>query len=260
MLRTVTATRYLTPLREGGSVPAIMEADDDGMYVVKFRGAGQGVKALIAEIVAGELARAAGLSVPELVLIELDPALARAEPDSEIRALIAASAGTNLALDYLPGSITFDPLVPPAPDADTASAIVAFDALVTNVDRTARNPNLLCWHRALWLIDHGAALGFHHAFSGYLERSRTRFAHIRDHVLLRWAGALPAAWEALRARLGPDAIAAAVAAIPEPWLTGEPQFPDPAAHRAAYIEYLHERVRAAPAFIEEAMRARAAIV
>lgn len=260
MLRTVTATRYVTPLREGGSLPAVMEADDDGLYVVKFRGAGQGPKALIAELVAGELARAAGLSVPELVLIELDPALARAEPDSEIRALLAASAGTNLALDYLPGAITFDPLAPPIPTPDTASAIVAFDALVTNVDRTARNPNLLCWHRALWLIDHGAAMGFHHAWDGYLERSRTPFAHIRHHVLLRWARAIPDAWARMHARLGPDVIAAVIAAIPEAWLGGEALFPDAAAHRAAYGAYLHERIRAASVFIEEAVRARAAIV
>lgn len=260
MLRTVTATRYVTPLREGGSLPAVMEADDDGLYVVKFRGAGQGPKALIAEIIAGELARAAGLSVPELVLIEIDPALARAEPDGEIRALLAASAGINLALDYLPGSITFDTLAPPVPDAATASAIVAFDALVTNVDRTARNPNLLCWHRALWLIDHGAAFGFHHTWDNYLERSRTPFAHIGQHVLLRWARALPQAWEALSARLGADVIEAVVAAIPEAWLGNESRFPDAAAHRAAYCEYLHERMRAAPVFIEEAVRARAAFV
>ena len=260
MLRTITATRYVTPLREGGSLPAIMEADDDGMYVVKFRGAGQGPKALIAEIVAGELARAAGLSMPELVLAEIDPALARAEPDSEIRALLAASAGTNLALDYLPGAITFDPLARPVPDPATASAIVAFDALVTNVDRTARNPNLLCWHGALWLIDHGAAMGFHHAWDGYLERSRTPFAHIRHHVLLRWAQGIPEAWEAMRARLGPGVIAGAVAAIPEGWLGGEALFPDIEAHRAAYVAYLDERMRAAPVFIEEAVRARAEIV
>jgi hypothetical protein len=260
MLRTITATRYVTPLREGGSLPAVMEADDDGLYVVKFRGAGQGRKALIAELVAGELARAAGLTVPDLVLIEVDPALARAEPDSEIRALLAASAGINLALDYLPGAITFDPLALPWPDAATASAIVAFDAFVTNVDRTARNPNLLCWHRALWLIDHGAALGFHHAWDGYLARSRTPFTHVRQHVLLRWADAMPAAWEALRARLGDDVIAGVIAAIPEGWLGDEALFADAAAHRAAYRTYLHERIQAAPMFIEEAVRARAAIV
>lgn len=259
MLRTITATRYVTPLREGGSLPAIVEADDDGLYVVKFRGAGQGIKALIAELVAGELARTAGLIVPELVLAEIDPALGRMEADSEIRALLTASAGTNLALDYLPGSITFDPLVGPAPDAATASAIVAFDAFVTNVDRTVKNPNLLCWHGQLWLIDHGAALGFHHTWSDYRERSRTPFAFIKHHLLLRWASALPAAWAALAERITPAAITSAVHAIPESWLGGEP-FADADAHRDAYVTYLHERLQAAPAFIEEAVRARAEIV
>lgn len=259
MLRTIHATRYVTPLREGGSLPAVVEADDDGMYVVKFRGAGQGIKALIAELVAGELARTAGLVVPELVLAEVDPALGRMEADSEIRALITASAGTNLALDYLPGAITFDPLARPVPDAATASAIVAFDAFVTNVDRTAKNPNMLCWHGQIWLIDHGAAFGFHHAWSDYRERSRTPFAFIRQHVLLPWAKDIPAAWAALAERFTPDVIERTIATIPESWLGGEP-FADVAAHRDAYVTYLRERLQAAPAFIEEAVRARAAIV
>src|SRR5256884_6655314 len=163
-MRTVGATRYVTPLHEGGSLPAIVEADDDGMYVLKFRGAGQGPKALIAELVAGELARAAGLPVPELVFVELDPDLARTEPDPEIQDLIRASAGLNLALDYLPGSVTFDPVAEKiAPDL--ASRIVWFDAYVTNVDRTARNTNMLIWHRKLRLIDHGAAVYFHHSWT-----------------------------------------------------------------------------------------------
>jgi len=162
-LRTLKATRYVTPLREGGSLPAIIEADDDGMYVLKFRGAGQGPKALIAELVAGEIARAAGLPVPEIVLVELDPELARTEPDPEIQHLIKSSAGLNLALDYLPGAVMFDPVVE-KPDAELASSIVWFDAYVTNVDRTPRNVNMLLWHRRLWLIDHGAALYFHHTW------------------------------------------------------------------------------------------------
>src|SRR3954467_12952319 len=157
--RTVCATRYVTPLREGGSLPAIIEADDSGLYVLKFRGAGQGAQALVAELLAGEIARAAGLAVPEIVFVELDPELARTEPDPEIQALIRASAGLNLALDYLPGAVTFDP-VAEQPDADLASAVVWFDAYVTNVDRTSRNTNMLIWHRRLWLIDHGAALYF----------------------------------------------------------------------------------------------------
>src|SRR5215510_11563425 len=165
-MRTVNASRYVTPLREGGSLPAIIEADDEGMYVLKFRGAGQGTKALIAELVAGEIARAIGLPVPEIVFVDLDPELARTEPDPEIQDLIRASAGLNLALDYLPGAMTFDP-VADQPAAEIASAIVWFDAYVTNVDRTPRNTNMLMWHRRLWLIDHGATLYFHHAWSNY---------------------------------------------------------------------------------------------
>src|SRR3954449_9532 len=188
-LKTIRVTRYVTPLREGGSLPAIVEADDDGLYVLKFRGAGQGPKALIAELVAGELARSLELPVPEIVYVELDAALARTEPDPEIQDLIRASAGLNLALDYLPGSITFDPLVDrPAPEL--ASRVVWFDAYTTNVDRTPRNTNILVWHKNLWLIDHGAALYFHHDWANYLERSRSPFAQIKDHVLLPFAAAL----------------------------------------------------------------------
>src|SRR5882762_2437423 len=167
-LRTVKATRYVTPLREGGSLPAIIEADDEGMYVLKFRGAGQGPKALIAELMAGELARVAGLPVPELVFVELDPDLARTEPDPEIQDLIRASAGLNLALDYLPGSVMYDPVAEKL-DVELASMIVWFDAFVTNVDRTPRNTNMLMWHRQLQLIDHGAALYFHHSWDQYME-------------------------------------------------------------------------------------------
>ena len=173
-MRTVEATRYLTPLREGGSLPAIVEADDDGLYVLKFRGAGQGPKALIAELVAGEIGRALGLPVPEIVLMQLDPELARTEPDPEIQDLIRASGGLNLALDYLPGSLAFDPLTMPV-DSTLASAIVWFDALVGNVDRTVRNVNMLWWHRRLWLIDHGAALVFQHQWDGFLERATRPF-------------------------------------------------------------------------------------
>jgi hypothetical protein len=210
-LRTVAVTRYVTPLREGGSVPAIVEADDDGMYVLKFRGAGQGPKALIAELLAGEIGRAADLPVPEIVLIQLDPDLARTEPDPEIQDLIRASGGLNVALDYLPGAVTFDP-VTHKPAAALASAIVWFDAFVTNVDRTARNTNMLMWHRQLHLIDHGAALYFHHAWADdYLERSRDPFPRIRDHVLLPFAGALAEAHESMLERLTPQVIRSLVA-------------------------------------------------
>src|SRR5262245_45616006 len=191
-LRTIAATRYVTPLREGGSLPAVVEADDDGLYVLKFRGAGQGRKALIAELVAGELARTLGLPVPEIVFVQLDTELARTEPDPEIQDLNRASPGLNLALDYLPGAVAFDPLVH-RPDADLASRIVWFDAYVTNVDRTPRNVNLLMWHRRLWLIDHGAALIFHHQWDGYLERSGSAFPLIKDHVLIDVASDIAAA-------------------------------------------------------------------
>ncbi|MCP3136185.1 HipA family kinase [Pyxidicoccus xibeiensis] len=261
MLRTITATRYVTPLREGGSLPAIIEADDAGLYVLKFRGAGQGAKALIAELISGELARAAGLRVPEVVLVDLDPALGRNEPDSEIRELLKASAGLNLALDYLPGSVTFDPVAGPFPDAAMASAIVGFDAFITNVDRTPKNPNMLSWHRDLWLIDHGASLYFHHSWEDWEARSQGRFAPIKDHVLLPWASALPEAEGLLRARLTPQVVERTVAAIPESWLVGaESPFPTPDAHRAAYVTWLTRRVEALPAFLEEAARARAQLV
>jgi hypothetical protein len=255
-LRTVDATRYVTPLREGGSLPALVEADDDGLYVLKFRGAGQGPKALIAELVAGEIARAVGLAVPEIVLVELDPDLARTEPDAEIQDLIRASAGLNLALDYLPGSVAFDPLVHP-PDVETASAIVWFDAFVTNVDRTPRNTNLLVWHRRPWLIDHGAALIFHHQWGDPAQQSRTPFAPIRDHVLLPWARAIDAADARLAPLLTPGVLDDIVGAIPESWLEGEPAFATPAAHRAAYRAWLDGRLEARPIFVEEARRAAA---
>jgi hypothetical protein len=261
-MRTIHATRYVTPLREGGSVPAIVEAEDSGLYVLKFRGAGQGIKALVAEIVSGELARALGLRVPELVLLELDPALGRAEPDEEIRDLIKASGGINLGMDYLPGSITFDPTVGPAPRAAEASAIVCFDAYVTNVDRTPKNPNMLSWHKALWLIDHGASLYFHHAWDDYLERSQSRFPAVKDHVLLPWASELPGAEAALRERVTADVIQRVVACVPDAWLgpAVEPRFATVTEHREAYASYLRKRLEAAPAFIEEAQRARAQLV
>ena len=254
-LRTVAATRYVTPLREGGSLPAIIEADDQGMYVLKFRGAGQGQKALIAELVAGEIGRALGLPVPEIVFVELDAELARTEPDPEIQDLIRNSVGLNLALDYLPGAVTFDPVVE-HPDAELASAIVWFDALVTNVDRTPRNANMLMWHRRLWLIDHGAALYFHHAWDDYLARSTTPFALIRDHVLLPLASRLAEIDATLRARLDDHVIDGIVGAIPAAWLGGDAPFADHRAHREAYATWLKRRLEAPRAFVEEAIRAR----
>lgn len=253
-LRTITATRYVTPLREGGSLPAIIEADDQGLYVLKFRGAGQGPRALVAELVAGEIARALGLAVPEIVLVELDGDIARTEPDPEIQHLIRASAGLNLALDYLPGSLTFDPLVD-KPDADLASRIVWFDAYVSNVDRTARNTNMLIWHRRLHLIDHGAALYFHHDWDGYLERSVDPFSRTRDHVLLPFAAKLAEVDALMADRLTPRILADIVDAIPASWLDGSAPF-DATAQRAAYLAYLTRRLQAPRAYAEEALRAR----
>ncbi|GFE78052.1 hypothetical protein GCM10011487_00520 [Steroidobacter agaridevorans] len=258
-LRTVVVTRYVTPLREGGSVPAIVEADDEGMYVIKWRGAGQGPKALIAELVAGEIGRAAGLPVPEIVLIELDPDLARTEPDVEIQDLIRASAGLNVALDYLPGAITFDPVVF-QPDALLASQIVWFDAFVTNVDRTARNTNMLIWHRQLRLIDHGAALYFHHSWAQYLERSKDAFPMIRDHVLLPFATALDEAHEHMLARITPDVIRHIVALIPDALLRGDATFSSAAEYRSAYAEYLLRRLESPHLFFTEVKRARSVLV
>jgi hypothetical protein len=253
-MRTVTATRYVTPLREGGSLPGIVEADDDGLYVVKFRGAGQGRKALVAELIAGELARAAGLPVPEIVCIELDAELARTEPDAEIQDLMRASAGLNLAMDYLPSAVTFDPIAHP-PDAGLAARIVWFDAYVTNVDRTPRNSNLLVWHRQLWLIDHGAALYFHHQWDGYLQRAASPFPMVRDHVLLPFATQLREADAAMTQRLQPDVIRRIVAQVPEDWLEPSPLFADAQAQRDAYVAYLTARLQAPRPFVEEAFRA-----
>lgn len=260
MLRTVHATRYVTPLREGGSLPAIVEADDLGLYVVKFRGAGQGVLALVAELIAGEIGRALGLAVPELVFVEMAEELARNEGDPEIRALLEASAGLNLGLDYLPGSLMFDPAAGDRADPETASRSVWFDAFITNVDRTPRNPNLLCWHNRLYFIDHGAALYFHHDWRNVREKARTNFRPIRDHVLLPWAADIAGADRALRPRLSRDVFEAILEWTPDAWLLPEPEAGTPPAKRAGYVDYLAERLESAPAFIEEALNARARLV
>jgi hypothetical protein len=260
MIRTVLATRYVTALREGGSLPGLVEADDDGLYVLKFRGAGQGPRALIAELVAGEIGRALGLPVPELVFIELDPALGRNEPDYEIRSLLLASPGQNLGLDYLPGSLPYNVAAPFPVDVDLASAVVWFDAYVTNIDRTPRNTNMLVWNRRLWLIDHGAALYFHHTWADYLARARAPFKQISEHALLPLATRLRAADERLRARLTRATLEGIAALIPDGWLGDEPQFADVAQHRAAYVEYLLTRRDASNVFVEEAEHARTQLV
>ncbi len=253
-LRTLAATRYVTPLREGGSLPAIVEAEDAGLYVLKFRGAGQGANALVAEVIAGEIARALGLRVPELVLLTLDPDLARSEPDPEIQDLIRASAGVNLGLDYLPGAAMFDPLADPVA-ARLASAIVWFDALVSNVDRTVRNTNMLVWHRDLWLIDHGAALFFHHATADYATRAHDPFARIAEHVLLPLANQLAEVDVPLAAGLDRTVLERIVDLVPDTWLDGDARFASAAQRRTAYVAYLQARLAEPRAFVTEALRA-----
>lgn len=256
-LRTVCATRYVTPLREGGSLPAIVEADDSGLYVLKFRGAGQGPLALVAELLAGEIGRALGLPVPELVRVTVDAALGRNEEDPEIRDLLRASVGVNLGLDYLPGSATFDPAADRV-EADLASAVVWFDAFVTNVDRTPRNANLLWWHRSLYLIDHGAALYFHHNWPSLEAMAAGRFPAVRDHVLLPWASRLEEADRRLRPLLGEALFAHLIEEIPEDWLPPEPGL-TAADRRAGYRAFLTRRL-ATTGFLEEAVDARAQLV
>ncbi|MFD2787483.1 HipA family kinase [Hymenobacter rubripertinctus] len=256
-LRTVDVTRYIIPLREGGSLPALVEADDGFMYVVKFRGAGQGLKALIAELIVGELARQLGLRMPELVFIHLSEAFGRTEPDEEIQDLLRFSTGLNLALHFLAGASTFDPLLLDV-EPELASLIVWLDCLTLNVDRTARNTNLLMWHRELWLIDHGAALYVHHAGAGWAAPRPRPFPQLKDHVLLPRATALAAADARGHARLTPAVIEAVVALVPDEWL----QEPDlsPAGQRAEYVQFLTARLAASATFVQEAETARHALV
>ena len=260
--RRLFATRYVTALREGGSVPAVVEADDGAMYVVKFRAAAQGGRVLAAEMIVGELARAAGLPVPELALIDVDAALGRSEPHQEIQELLIASAGTNLAMAYLAGAVGYDVAARRPIGGALASAIVALDVFATNVDRTARNPNLLWWRGDLWLIDHGAALFWQHGWDGAqspdeLAVAAARpFTRVAEHVLLPFADALPAAGAALASALGDDVIDRAVTAVPDAWLEG----PGGDKLRAAYAAWLRARRAALPTIIDEANRARAARV
>jgi hypothetical protein len=249
-LRTVDATRYVTPLREGGSMPGLVEADDDGLYVVKFRGAGQGPRALAAEIIVGELARALGLPMPDQVLVEVDPALGRAEPDPEIQDLIAASAGANVGVDFLPGALPYSPATGWTPDPRLAADIVWLDALTTNVDRTAQNPNLLLWHERLWLIDHGAALYRQHVGLQAEQDAQRPFPQISDHVLLPCAGSILEADERLAGRVDPTLIAEIVDLVPVDWFAGE----DP----AVYVDYLGRRLAASRRIAQEAEDARPA--
>lgn len=257
-LRTVDATRYVTPLREGGSLPAIMEADDDFLYVIKFRGAGQGRKALIAELIGGLVAKALGFRVPELVFVQLAEAFGRIEGDEEIQDLLKASTGLNLGLHYLSGAITFDPV---ATQVDTAfaSGVVWLDCLLMNVDRTFRNTNMLLWKREVWLIDHGAALYFHHSWND-IENAGKPFPMIRDHVFLPQATELEKVNETFQAKLSPSIIQDIVNAIPREWLEGESAFASPDANREAYRTFLTERLKHADQFIKEAQHARKSLI
>jgi hypothetical protein len=260
MLRTVQATRYVLPLREGGSLPAIVEADDLGLYVVKFRGAGQGILALIAELIAGEIGRALGLRVPEIVFVEIDPALGRNEPDAEIRRLLRVSPGFNLGLDYLPGSITFDPAARDAATAEEASMLVWFDTFTQNVDRTPRNANLLVWHRKLYPIDHGAALFFHHDWASMESKIESPFAQIGKHVLLRWASEIEKAGGIAREKLADGVIESIVAQVPDEWLEAIPGGLGAGERRATYVDFFRRRLAAATIFEQEAANARSRLV
>lgn len=258
-LRTVNVIRYVTPLREGGSLPAIAEADDHFLYVLKFRGAGQGPRALIAELIGGEIARYLGLRVPELVFASLDEAFGRTEPDEEIQDLLKASVGLNLALHYLSGAITFDPTVTTV-DAKLASQIVWLDCFLTNMDRTCRNTNMLLWHKELWLIDHGAALYFHHSWQNWEEQAIKPFSLVKDHVLLPWASELESVNKEFSKLLNPEKIASVINLIPDDWLEGETSFDSKTAHREAYKNFLTNRLAHSDIFLKEAQHAREILI
>jgi HipA-like kinase len=254
MLPRLTGLRYVVPLREGGSLPAVVDTDA-GPYVVKFRGAGQGAKALVAEALAAGLAQALGLPIPDTAVISLDADFGESEPDPEIQDILRGSVGANFGLAYLSGAISYDPAVDQEMDPDLAAAILWFDAYITNVDRTARNANMLLWRGQLWLIDHGASLFFHHRWESWETRVQSPFPQIKDHVLLTCTGDLAAADARLRPRLSEDEIRAVVAAVPDEWLGGEAIFPDLAAHREAYVTYLKERLNGPRRWLQEAQEA-----
>jgi hypothetical protein len=254
-IRTVAVTRYITPLREGGSLPAVAAADDDFQYVLKFKGAGHGVKALIAELIGGEVARVLGLKVPELVFAELDEAFGRTEADEEIQDLLRASHGLNLGLHFLSGAMTFDPVVSKV-ESRPASEIVWLDAFLTNIDRTFRNTNMLIWHKELWLIDHGAALFFHHSWENWEKHAISAFTYVKDHVLLPQAGMLREVDADFRKILTPGKLGEIVALIPDEWLQWEETTETPAEIRSVYLQFLTIRIAHTEIFIQEAENAR----
>lgn len=254
-LRTVNVTRYITPLREGGSLPALAEADDDFKYVLKFKGAGHGVKALIAELVGGQIAKALKLQLPELVFANLDEAFGRSEGDEEIQDLLQGSQGLNLALHFLSGAITFDPVVTTV-DAKLASQIVWLDAYITNVDRTFRNTNMLIWHKELWLIDHGACLYFHHSWNNWEQHAKSPFALIKDHVLLPQASLLKEVDAEYKALLTPEILEEIVNTIPLEWLQWEDTDETPEALRNVYLQFLQTRLNNSEIFVNQAQNAR----
>lgn len=259
LLRTVNVTRYITPLREGGSLPALAEADDDFKYVLKFKGAGHGVKALIAELIGGEIARVLNLKMPELVFANLDEAFGRSEGDEEIQDLLQGSQGLNLALHYLSGAINFDPVVTLV-DAKLASQIVWLDAFITNVDRTFRNTNMLIWHKELWLIDHGACLYFHHSWTNWEKHAQSPFALIKDHVMLPQASLLLETDAIFKKILTDDILQNIVNMIPEVWLNWEGVDETPEAIRDVYFQFLSIRLNHSEIFINEAQNAREALI
>lgn len=258
-IRNVHVTRYVTPLREGGSLPAIAEADDSFLYVLKFKGAGQGPKALIAELIGGEIARALGLKVPEIVFADLDAAFGKTEPDEEIQDLLKASVGLNLGLHYLAGSITYDPVVMP-PEPSLASKIVWLDCFINNVDRTAKNTNMLVWNKELWLIDHGAALYFHHSWNDYPEKAAKPFLQVKDHVLLPFASELEETDSFFKSRLSAEIIENIISLIPSDWLIKDTPFKDAQSNRQAYTDFLITRLQHSSTFVNAAIDARKILI
>ncbi|WP_289060744.1 HipA family kinase [uncultured Zobellia sp.] len=254
-IRTVDVVQYLKPLREGGSLPGIVKADDEFLYALKFRGAGQGKKALIAELIGAELARAMELKVPEIVFMNLDDSFSKTEPDEEIQDLLKFSVGLNLGLHFLSGAIVYDPLVSVA-DPLTASKVVLLDSMISNIDRTAKNTNLLNWHKELWLIDHGSSFYFHHNWETWQTHLERTFPAIKDHVLLERATQLPQASGIIKKRISEEVITEIVSKIPEDWLSSESDPLTPHEKRDAYMKFLNTRLGKLDVLVKEAEDAR----